>query len=169
MFCYSNEIEERIVDDDSQLTEDIESDERNRNVVNEEPDRQVSRDRERDHLPDAYTTGYDSFGNTRVGTGSAGGDVTKLVRHNEGRHWSGGKHSAREAVRDKKRITQAFCSVLDVTPHQQREAVVAMGKMNLDRFGRQKRLEKVALVTIKVIVEWLAQIVTGRATKRLDN
>ncbi len=154
LFLCSNEIEERIVDDDSRSTEDVETDETDRDFVDEEPDRQVSRDRERDHLPDAYTTGYDSFGNTRVGVGSAGGDVTKLVRHNEGRHWSDGKHSAREAARDKKRVTQAFCSVLDVTPHQQREAVVAMGKMNLDRFGQQKRLEKVALVTIKVIVEW---------------
>jgi hypothetical protein len=29
-----------------------------------------------------------------------------------------------------------------------------MATMNLDRFGRQKRLGKVALATIKVIVEW---------------
>ncbi len=29
-----------------------------------------------------------------------------------------------------------------------------MTTMNLDRFGRQKRLSKVALATIKVAVEW---------------
>jgi hypothetical protein len=29
-----------------------------------------------------------------------------------------------------------------------------MTTMNLDRFGRQKRLSKVALATIKVVVEW---------------
>ncbi len=29
-----------------------------------------------------------------------------------------------------------------------------MATMNLDRFGRQKRLSKVALATIKVLVEW---------------
>ena len=29
-----------------------------------------------------------------------------------------------------------------------------MATMNLDRFGRQKRLEKVAVATIRVVVEW---------------
>ena len=45
-------------------------------------------------------------------------------------------------------------STLDLPSHQQRTAVAAMVTMNLDRFGRQKRLGKVALATIKVIVEW---------------
>lgn len=106
-----------------------------------------------DHVPSELYTGYDPFGHTRVGIGSAGGDVRKLVRHNEGRHQSDGNHSAREAARDKKRITESFCSYLDVPSHQQQEAIAAMGKMNLDRFGSQKRLEKVALAAIKVVVE----------------
>lgn len=125
-----------------------------RYLVDETPDLRPSWHRKRDHAPDDYTVGYDPAGETRVGIGSAGGDVTRLVRHNEGRHRSDGNHSTREAVRDKKRITQSFCSELDVTPYQQREAVAAMVSLNLDRFGRQKRLEKVALATIKVIVEW---------------
>lgn len=122
-------------------------------LVDDIPEFKPSRQQIIDHLPDAYTTGYDPFGDTRVGIGS-GGDVNRLIRHNEGRHRSDGNHSTREAFRDKKRITQAFCSALDVTPYQQREAVAAMAKLNLDRMGRQKRLEKVALATIKVIVEW---------------
>lgn len=122
-------------------------------IVDETPDLRRSRQQERDHKPDGYTTGYDPSGDTRVGIGSAGGDATKLIRHNEGRHRSDGNHSAREAARDKKRITQSFCSTLDVTTYQQRETVTAMGRLNLDRFGHQKRLEKVALATIKVITE----------------
>lgn len=123
-------------------------------LVEESPELESSIQQEREHAPDNYTTGYDPTGSTRVGIGSTGGDATKLIRHNEGRHRSDGNHSTREAARDKKRLTEAFCSFLGVTPYQQREAIAAMGTLNLDRFGRQKRLEKVALGTIKVIVEW---------------
>lgn len=125
-----------------------------RYLVDETPEMETSRQREWDHRPDAYTTGYDPYGFTRVGIGSTGGDIERLVRHNEGRHRSDGSHSAREAARDKKRITQSFCSNLEVTPFQQREALSVIGKLNLDRFGQQKRLEKVALAVIKVVVEW---------------
>lgn len=131
-----------------------ESNETDQYLADESPDQRPSRQQELDHSPDKYTTGYDAFGDTRVGIGSAGGDVTKLIRHNEGRHRSDGNHSAREAARDKGRITESFCSTLDLPTHQQRAAVAAMATMNLDRFGRQKRLEKVALATIKVIVDW---------------
>lgn len=123
-------------------------------LAEEPPEQKPSRQQERDHSPDTYKTGYDAFGATRVGIGSAGGDVTKLIRHNEGRHRSDGNHSTREAARDKVRITESFCSALDIPAHQQRAAVAAMATMNLDRFGQQKRLEKVALASIKVIVEW---------------
>lgn len=139
--------------DQSQTPDETELHDTDRYTVDETPDLKPSRQQERDHRPDDYTTGYDPSGDTRVGIGSAGGDVSKLIRHNEGRHRSDGNHSTREAARDKKRITQSFCSALDVTPYQQREAVAAMGRLNLDRFGHQKRLEKVALATIKVIVE----------------
>jgi len=42
----------------------------------------------------------------------------------------------------KGRVTESFCSALDLPSHQQRAAVAAMATMNLDRFGRQKRLRK---------------------------
>jgi len=131
-----------------------ESTETDQYLADETPEQKPSRQQELDHSPDKYTTGYDAFGDTRVGIGSAGGDVTKLIRHNEGRHRSDGNHSAREAARDKVRVTELFCSTLDLPSHQQRLAVAAMATMNLDRFGRQKRLGKVALATIKVAVEW---------------
>jgi len=138
--------------DESETTEaEVES--TDQYVVDDTPDIQASRQQERDHAPDAYTTGYDPSGDTRVGIGTASGDVERLVRHNEGRHRTDGNHSAREAARDKKRITQSFCSYLEVTPYQKREVLNAIGKLNLDRFGQQKRLEKVALAVIKVIVE----------------
>lgn len=134
--------------------DETESKEDDSSFVDETPELRPSRQQERDHALEMYSTGYDPFGETRVGIGSAGGDVTKLIRHNEGRHRSDGNHSIREAARDKVRVTEAFCSALDIPEYQQRAAVTAIATMNLDRFGRQKRLQKVALATIKVVVEW---------------
>ena len=135
-------------------TEDPETRDTDRYLAEEPPALSPSRQQELDHAPDEDRSDYYAYGQTRIGIGSGGGDVAKLIRHNEGRHPSDGNHSVREAARDKKRITESFCSRLDVTPYQQQRAIAAMGSLNLDRFGRQKRLEKVALGTIKVIVEW---------------
>lgn len=119
----------------------------------ETPELVASEQRKQDHQPDAYPTGYDSFGKTRVGIGTANGDIERLIRLNEGRHHSDGDHSAREAARDKKRITESLCSALDLPSYQQHRAVAAMNQMNLDRFGQQKQIEKVALCTICLIVD----------------
>lgn len=134
-------------------TEERTTEQEGERSVDDHPEMRTSRQRERDHQPDAITLGYDPFGETRVGIGSANGDINRLVRHNEGRHQSDGDHSSREAARDKKRITQSLCSTLDVTRYQQQRAVSAMSTMNLDRFGQQKRIEKVALCTIAVVVD----------------
>lgn len=122
-------------------------------TVDESPELQPSRQQRRDHRPDAYTTGYDPLGETRIGIGTANGNIERLIRLNEGRHHSDGNHSTREAARDKKRITQSLCSALDVPAYQQQRAVSAMSQLNLDRFGQQKRIEKVALCTIGIIVD----------------
>jgi len=121
----------------------------------DQPELRPSESRKSRHRPDAYTVGYDSTGDTRVGVGagSTNSRLERLIRHNEGRHQSDGNHSSREAERDKKRITQSFCSSLDVTPLQQQEAVSVMGQLNLNRFGRQKRLEKVAIGVIRFVVD----------------
>ena len=119
----------------------------------ETPELVASEQRKQDHQPDAYPTGYDSFGKTRVGIGTANGDIERLIRLNEGRHHSDGDHSAREAARDKKRITESLCSALDLPSYQQHRAVAGMNQMNLDRFGQQKQIEKVALCTICLIVD----------------
>lgn len=139
---------------DKSTAEGPESTDTDRYLVDETPEQRPSGRRERDRVGDSFTVGYDELGDTRVGIGSAGGDIEKLVRLNEGRHPSDGDHSVREAKRDKVRITQSFCSHLNLPQHQQQEAAAAMKKMNLDRFGRQKRLAKVALATIRVVVEW---------------
>ncbi|NHN41831.1 DNA-directed RNA polymerase subunit epsilon [Halorubellus sp. JP-L1] len=122
-------------------------------VVDEESEQRASRSRERAAKMEEYRTGYDATGETRVGIGTAKGDIERLVRQNEGRHRSDGEHSVREAARDKTRLTEAFCSAMGVTSFQQRRAMAAIATMNLDRFGRQKRLANVALATIRVIVE----------------
>lgn len=134
--------------DDTSADDDVDS-------SDDQPDHRPSRSRERRAQPDAYTVGYDPDGSTRVGVGAAdrGTRLRRLIRQNEGRHRSDGRHSTREAARDKKRVTQSFCSVLGVTAHQQREAVSLMGQLNLDRFGQQKRLEKIALGVIRIVVD----------------
>ncbi|MGB9966320.1 DNA-directed RNA polymerase subunit epsilon [Halobacterium hubeiense] len=108
------------------------------------------------HQPDAFTVGYDETGETRVGGAEVveGSRRERLIRHHEGRHQSDGGHSTREAVRDKKRVTQSFCSVLDLPRYQQERAVAVMLQLNLDRFGRQKQLENVALGVIRVVVDF---------------
>ncbi|MFC6993837.1 DNA-directed RNA polymerase subunit epsilon [Haladaptatus sp. GCM10025707] len=122
-------------------------------TTDEQLDFRPSKSQELDHSPDAFTVGYDPTGSTRVGSGRSKGRTLRLIRLNEGRHHADGRHSIREAARDKKRIIQSFCSILEVTPHQQREAVAIIGRLNLDRFGQQKRLEKVALGIIRFVVD----------------
>jgi len=113
------------VSEKTTAADQTESEEADGSPVDETPELRPSRQQERDRSPDVYSSGYDPFGETRVGIGSAGGEVT-----------------------------EAFCSALDLPVHQQQAAVTAMTTMDLDRFGRQKRLSKVALATIKVVVEW---------------
>jgi len=90
---------------------------------------------------------------TRVGIGTARGKLKRLIRLNEGRHQSDGSHSAREAARDKKRITESLCSALDVTTYQQRRAISAMSQMNLDRFGQQNRSKR--LGSVQLASSWI--------------
>ncbi|WP_276247555.1 hypothetical protein [Haladaptatus sp. YSMS36] len=113
---------------------------------------------------ESYVIGYEPVGATSIGTESERRWHTRLSYFrtpadrlsllNEGRHPSDGTLGARLARLDKKRITQAYCSVLDVSRFQRDEAVRAMLLLNLDDFGQQKRIEKVALTVIRIIVNY---------------
>ena len=113
---------------------------------------------------ESYAVGYEPVGETSIGNASERYHHSKysrfrtpadrLAEHNEGRHPSDGSLSARLARLDKKRITQAYCSRLDVTQFQRDEAVRAMLLLNLDDFGQNKRIEKVALTVIRVLVNY---------------
>jgi len=75
----------------------------------------------------------------------------EIINHAPGR--SGSKTSLRQSQIDKVKITGALCDRLDVTPYEMREAQRIMSELNLDRFGNQKRIEKVALVVIRYVVD----------------
>lgn len=83
-----------------------------------------------------------------------GPDFDRLARLNEGRHSATGDLSTRTSKLDKIRITQAFCSTLDVPRHQMNEAARIMLLLDLNQFGNQKRLNRVALGVINVVVNW---------------
>ena len=138
-----------------ETTADASPDEITADASPDDPERRPSRERARNIQHNTYAGGYDAHGATRIGVGSATSysRLERLIRHNEGRHRSDGRHSTREAARDKTRITQSLCTALDVPDHQQREAVATMARLNLDRFGQQKRIEKVALGVIRFVVD----------------
>jgi len=83
-----------------------------------------------------------------------GPDYERLARLNEGRHSATGDLSTRTSELDKIRITQAFCSRLDLPRHQMTDAAKVILFLDLDEFGNQKRLERVALGVINVVVNW---------------
>jgi hypothetical protein len=113
---------------------------------------------------ESYAVGYEPVGETSIGDASerhrhskfsrSRTPADRLAEHNEGRHPSDGTLSARLARLDKKRITQAYCSRLKVTQFQRDEAVRAMLLLDLDDFGQNKRIEKVALTVIRVVVNY---------------
>lgn len=90
---------------------------------------------------------------TRIGSNSErDGDRERLSQLNNGRHRSDGQHSARAAKWDKQRITEALCSRLELSSLQENEAARMMKELDLDAFGSEKSLEKVALAVIKFVV-----------------
>lgn len=74
-----------------------------------------------------------------------------LVNHNPGR--SEPNQSVRLAQEDKIWYTGRFSDQLGLFEQQKREAQELMARLNLDKFGNQKRLEKIALLVIRYIVE----------------
>ncbi|WP_435098400.1 DNA-directed RNA polymerase subunit epsilon [Halarchaeum sp. P4] len=105
-------------------------------------------------------------------------DVSENLRrlHDE-RHPATEGHGARQHRLEKLRITHALCNDLDVTPWQRDRALGVMVDLDLTAFGSQRAIEKVALVTIRHVVddererylglqdqEWLA----GQSPERLE-
>lgn len=113
---------------------------------------------------DSLAVGYEPVGETSIGTARERyfhsrfsylrTPADRLAELNEGRHPSDGTLSARLARLDKKRITLAYTSALGLTPYQRDEAVRAMLLLNLDNFGRSKKIEKVALTVIRIVVNY---------------
>jgi len=76
------------------------------------------------------------------------------VEHTPDRWWNTEiTESKRRSLMDKKKMTEALCSELGLTEFQKRRATGIMLGLNLDRFGSQKRISKVALAVIKYVVE----------------
>lgn len=117
-----------------------------------------------DVSPSPWTVGYEPIGETSIGVEQERRKssrwakfrvpATKLALHHEGRHPSDGEQSTRLAELDKKRITQGFCSKLDIPEHLQAEAVRAMLMLDLTTFGNRKRIECIALAVIELIVDY---------------
>jgi len=81
-------------------------------------------------------------------------DVSESLRRlHEERHPATEGHSARQHRLEKLRITHALCNDLDVTPWQRDRALGVMVDLELTAFGSQRAIEKVALVTIRHVVD----------------
>lgn len=106
-------------------------------------------------------------------------DVSENVRrlHAE-RHPATQGHSARTHRLEKIRITHALANHLDLTPWQRDRAIGVMADLDLTPFGSQRAVEKVALATIRHVVddererylglhdqEWLATLSPERMTQ----
>ncbi|WP_276260605.1 hypothetical protein [Haloglomus litoreum] len=111
-----------------------------------------------------WSVGYEPIGATSIGVEAERKKSsqfarfkvpeTRLALHQEGRHPSDGNQASRLANIDKKRITQAYCSQLDIPRHLQAEAVRGMLLLDLTAFGNRKRIEGIALLVIEVIVDY---------------
>lgn len=99
-----------------------------------------------------YSAGHEMTAATGVGKPDDPNYDEDLQRINDGRHWSDGSLSHRQSEWDKKRFTQAICSDLPISKRQREMVVLAMEKLDLDRFGHQKAIERVCLGVATVIV-----------------
>lgn len=99
-------------------------------------------------------TGFDSQMATRIGDENDDDAQTERLRElHEGRHQSDGEHSAREAERDKERVSEAVCSALPLNQRESDHIVNAVKSIDLDRFGNQKNITKVTLGMVVVIAD----------------
>ncbi|GAD52081.1 DNA-directed RNA polymerase epsilon subunit [Halarchaeum acidiphilum MH1-52-1] len=92
---------------------------------------------------------------TQIGRArSPDADVSESLRRlHEERHPATEGHGARQHRLEKLRITHALCNDLGVTPWQRDRALGVMVDLDLTAFGSQRAIEKVALVTIRHVVD----------------
>lgn len=109
------------------------------------------------HLRDSTVGRWDPTSPSATQIGRArdpNGDVSERLRRlHEERHPATEGHGARQHRLEKLRITQALCNDLDVTPWQRDRALGVMIDLDLTAFGSQRAIEKVALVTIRHVVD----------------
>lgn len=121
---------------------------------------------------------------TQIGRASSPtADVSENVRrlHAE-RHPATHGHSARTHRLEKIRITHALANHLDLTPWQRDRAIGVMADLDLTPFGSQRAVEKVALVTVRHVVddererylglhdqEWLSTLSPERMTELYED
>ncbi|GAA0289705.1 hypothetical protein [Halarchaeum salinum] len=99
-------------------------------------------------------TGFETPAATRIGDETDDNpEIERLREHHDGRHRSDSEHSARETERDKERFAQGICSSLPLSKQERQHVVTAVKSFDLDRFGNQKSITKVALGTAAVLVD----------------
>lgn len=82
------------------------------------------------------------------------GDVTERVRRlHEERHPAMTGHSERAHRLDKLRVTQALCNRAGLTRWQRDRVLGVMRELDLEAFGSQRAVPKVALVVIRHVVD----------------
>lgn len=98
---------------------------------------------------------YPSVAATAVGNDAdrkkVGPRYSRLHARNEGRLDQ--DHSQRLSEMDKRRITQCICDDLGISDQQRDLSVRYMDALDLDQFGNQKKIEKVALAVIRHVVD----------------
>lgn len=92
---------------------------------------------------------------TRIGRPeSPDGDLSERLRRlHEERHPAMAGHSARAHFLDKMRITQALCNRVGLTRWQRDRVLGVMRDLDLEAFGSQRAVPKVALVVIRHVVD----------------
>lgn len=115
---------------------------------------EASREEDPKDDDDYIYMGFDTPAATRIGDErNDDPEIERLRKHHDGRHQSDGGNSARETERDKERISQAICSALPIARQEKEHVLAAMKTFNLDRFGSQRSIPKVALGAVAVIVD----------------
>lgn len=91
---------------------------------------------------------------TSIGKASERGELEeRLQRINDERDEDADGHSERMHRDDRNRIMEAICSSLPVSPVERELAKKQFEPLDLDQFGNQKAVEKVALATVRYVVD----------------